>query len=184
MNSADKSIFKIVDQRIDTCFSSSKSVPKPWITVPSIMDGINILEGAEYFLVIYLFPIISFAGFLSNILIILIIRNKANQKALFKNEKEESNHRFYELIILGSAFNAAECFIVIFSLINICLGPNSLFCSSIMEEEESQYFKVIVIGHFSETLKTCSILFSIVISFERYILVSITKAGFVGNSID
>ena len=88
MKSTDKQVFKKVERSIESnCFSSSKSVPKPLITVPSIMDGINILEGAEYFLVIYLFPIISFAGFLSNILIILIIRNKANQKALFKNVK-------------------------------------------------------------------------------------------------
>ena len=133
---------------------------------------------AEFILVVVLFPFVTFFGMILNILIIFIIKNKDNQKELFKKENVPNTHRFYDLMIINSIFNASECFLMMFSLINVCLGTNSIFCSSIMEDDEAQYFKVIVIGHFSETLKTCSTLLTIAISFERYILVSNNESWF------
>ena len=111
-------------------------------------------------------PIVCIAGFLSNLVSVLILTNQVNKKELF------GDNRIFKFMLMNSVFNMIECFLSIFSLASECLGPNSIFCSSLMNETWVAYFRIYVVNYFGECMKTCSILTSIAFSLERYIATS------------
>ena len=129
----------------------------------SVYDAMYILQWIELIGPIITFPLVSILGFISNLLIVLVIRNKTNQKEIFKGK------RIYQYMLINSLFNMAECFLSVFTLMGECLGLNSLFCSTVMSTVYFAYFKIYVIQYLGEVMKTCSLMTMLAFSIERYI---------------
>lgn len=134
-------------------------------------DLSNMLNWIEFIGPIITFPIISFTGLVLNLAIILILTNKTNRREHFKGEK------LFKFILLTATFNFVECLVSILKLINICLGSNALYCSSVVNTEWSQYLRVYLIEYLGEAMKTCSTLSNLAFSLER--LLSTLKVDLV-----
>lgn len=130
---------------------------------------IYILKWIMFILSIILMPIVAAIGFSLNLLIILIILNKENQKQFFQHQ------RMFTYMLFNSLFNMIECFLSMFKLMSYCLGTNSPFCSTVMKNLVAQYFKLYFVIYFGEVMKTSSILTSLAFSFERLIVTSGSK---------
>ena len=123
----------------------------------------NVFQWIELVGPVITFPIVSTVGFLFNLLTVLIIRNKFNQKQFFKND------RLFKYILINSCFNMVDCFLSALTPISECLGENSFFCSSIMYSPVTANFKIYVMQYFGECMKTCSIITMLAFSLERFI---------------
>ena len=132
-------------------------------------DFIYASELVEYIGPIVTLPIISILGFLLNAFTVLVIRHKPNKTKYFKE------NRIFTYMKLNSIFNAIQCFFSSFTLMNECLGYNSIFCSSIQQNIVVQWFKIIFIQYIGESMKTCSIITLLAFSIERYIQTSESK---------
>ena len=75
---------------------------------------------------------------------------------------------------INSVFNCIECLIYQTRLMGMCMGTNSLFCSSIQQSETMYYFEI-VSRYLSEVMKACSIMTGLAFSIHRYIEPSNSK---------
>lgn len=92
------------------------------------IDGFHyFLEWFEFIGPIITFPIVSFFGILTNVLVVVTIKAKKNNKII--NENENST-RMFNYLAANSVFNIIECMICPFTLINECLGLGSVYCSN------------------------------------------------------
>ena len=103
---------------------------------PSIYDTNYVLEWAEFIGPVITFPLTSLIGFILNLMIALVITYKTNQKDIFKRK------RMFEYILVNSIFNMIECFLSLLTVMGECLGNNSIFCSSVMDNVYFAYFKI------------------------------------------
>lgn len=103
---------------------------------------------SEFLLIIFLSPLISIFGIITNFLVIFVIRSKANRKEL--------KERQYTYIMLHSLFNISICLIQILSLVNECQLPIGLFCSNIRHFKAVQYFKIVVGEFFDKFFRLMS----------------------------
>ena len=158
-----------VDHRLDLCSSQNFSSRQSQVKELTLYDWTYALQFAEFVGPIVLFPFVSVTGLVLNILVILVISSKTNQKMHFKG------NRIYTYIQLNSVFNAIECLISSLTLMNECLGANSIYCSSIEQNYFVQLFKIAVVEYVGEVMKTCSIFMMLAFSIERYIQVSESK---------
>ena len=152
-------------QRLEVCLNTTVNAAGKVVKTrkePNLYDIIYVLEWAELLGPIITFPFISLLGFICNLLIAIVISNKHNKKEIFKGE------RIFQYMFVNSIFNMIECLISIFTLMSECIGPQSVYCSSVMKYLVVQYFKIYFIQYFGEVMKTCSILSVLAISFERY----------------
>ena len=129
-------------------------------------DFSYVLNWLELIGPIYTYPVISAVGIITNLLIIIVIRHKCNSEII--DLKNKNSQRMFNYIIINSSLNILECLISSFTLMSECLGMGSLFCSSIMEENFTQYIKIYMINYFGEVVKTASVLVMILFSWERY----------------
>ena len=112
-------------------------------------DFLYLVKFVQFVLLIVLKPLFCVVTMATNIMIILVITNKSKKKA-FKDQ-------MYKLLLLNAVFNIVYSVIMALKLVNECLFYNSpLFCSSVYQTIESQYFKVIysyqvVVGVFKIT---------------------------------
>lgn len=87
---------------------------------------------SQYVLEVYLRPILGVISILTNSLTIVVIRAKKEIKH-FKNP-------MYKHLFFNCLFNILFSCLNILTLINICIFPNTSFCSSIRKHEAVQYF--------------------------------------------
>ena len=114
---------------------------------------------------IYTFPIISLSCLITNILVIYVIKSKKTKEII---EQPKENERMYNYLVINSTFNILECILSSFTLISECLGVGSLFCSSIMTYQTTQYIKVYVVSYLGEIIKTSSVIIMLLFSIVRY----------------
>lgn len=126
-------------------------------------DLVYAFQWLEFIEPIVLFPLVSLLALLFNLLSILIIRDKHNQKEYF------SNQPIFKYVLLNSIFNCIECFIAPFRLMSVCIESGSVYCSSLKRSLPVQYFRLYVIGYFGEAMKTSSILTCLLFSVVRYL---------------
>jgi len=93
-----------------------------------LFDFNHLLNWIELIGPIITFPIVSFIGIITNLLVIITIKAKRN-KSLFYDSDEK--RRMFNYLVINSAFNITECAISSLTLLNECLGMGSIFCSSI-----------------------------------------------------
>ena len=123
----------------------------------------------EYIFEVYLKTIFCFFGLFSNILTLLIIKNK-RKKRLFQNV-------MYKHIEFYSAFNIGLCLIHVISLINICIFPKTSFCSSIHKSIFSQNIKIYLKFFVGNALKICANFSYTIFSLSRYFLYSSSETN-------
>lgn len=111
----------------------------------------------KYIIQVFLQPILSIVGIVTNVLSIVVVKNKRKQKLL--------NNFMYKHLLANAFFNIFYCAISLFSLMNICIFPHSSFCSSIYKSAFAQYFKIYVILFLGKFLKSLSIYKTPLISF-------------------
>ena len=160
-----------ISNKLSLCSELNITIKKSFTRFKALsrLDFVYILKWAELIGPVITFPIVSAAGFLLNLLTILVIMSQGNKvEQLFDG-------KLFKYIILNSAFNCIECFIHLFKLVNICMGPDSVFCSSIISSYFAQYFAVYVTGFVGETMKSCSIITGLLFSLQRYIDTSQNK---------
>ncbi len=112
---------------------------------------------------VFLQPIISIIGIITNLLSILTLRQNLNSK----NEKDK---RISDHILINSIFNFIYCILTLLKLINVCIFDQSIYCSSLYLYESSQYFRIIFIYFFSNVVKLCCNVSFISFSLSRYSL--------------
>ena len=136
----------------------------------TIYDVVFFTEIAELVGPIITLPLISFFGFLLNLLVVLVIQYKPNEQKYFKG------NRIYSFIKLNSLFNTIECLIPPFTLMNQCLGVQSIYCSSVQRNLIVQWLNILVVHYLGDVMKTCSIIMLLAFSFERYIQTTESKS--------
>ena len=114
---------------------------------------------------IYTFPIVLTIVYVTNIIIIVVIRSKKNEKILFQTDECK---RMFDYIVINSLINAIECLISSLTLMTECLGLGSLYCSIIMPDIITLNIKLYVVNYFGEVLKSCSVILMLLFSLERF----------------
>ena len=139
-------------------------------------DSVYVFKWLEFIGPVLTFPILSAIAFLFNLIVILVINSKKNQSEdLFKA-------RMFRYISINSAFNCLECLIYELRLINICIFPGSIYCSSIRSTSVSLFIGVYVTGYLSEAFKTCSMITGLLFSIERYLDTSKSRSKLLNFS--
>ena len=152
-----------IEERLNKC---EHYVNQPVSSKLNHLEITNTLKWLVLIGPVILMPLTAFLAFVTNLIIVLVILNKENLKKYF------SGNRMHIFMLFNSVFNMIECFIALFRLMGICLGVNSLYCSTIMVHMSAQYFKIYFVSYLAEVMKTCSILTTIAFSYERYIITS------------
>ena len=103
----------------------------------------------KYIIEVFLQPILCSLGIFTNILSVLVVKNK-------RKKNNHLNNFMYKHLMANALFNVFYCLINLFSLMNICIFPHTSFCSSIHRESFVQYFKIYVGLFLGELFKICS----------------------------
>ena len=156
-----------IEQRRNACINATHNFGESSKISFNQYSISSALKASKFVGSVILMPFVAFVGFSLNLLTILIIKSKKNEKEFY--DKKSSQSRLFNFIVLNSMFNMIECFLNIFGLMNICLGLNSIYCSSIDDTMFAIYFKIILIEYVGEIMKTCSHLTALAFSIERYI---------------
>jgi hypothetical protein len=135
----------------------------PSFFLPTLRDIEMELGVADYILSIILMPICCINGILTNILVVLVIK---------RYKTVDFKEKMYDFMLANAIGNILHCSLYIFHMINICIQENGLFCSSIRENPMSQYFEIYVINYLSGVLKMFSSTSLILLSLERYLLIT------------
>jgi hypothetical protein len=135
-------------------------------------NGIDVyffIKWLELIIFMFLEPILSLIGIITNLLTIIVLR-----RAFAKNEMKDN---MYKHMIINSIFNVLFCFISLFKLINVCIFDSTIFCSSVYLNVSSQYFKIIVIFFLGNIIKLSCNLSYISFTFSRFCLSTNKKTG-------
>jgi hypothetical protein len=116
----------------------------------------------KYVIEVYFRTILCFIGLVTNILTIIVIRNK-------KHAKNFSNS-MYKHICVNALFNIGYCLIYLLSLMSICIYQKTSFCSSIYRTGFAQYFYIYVIQFLGNTFRLCCNISYIFFSISRFAL--------------
>ena len=125
------------DKRIERCNKSDFEL-HPSKNEFTLLDFIILSE----FLVIVSSSITSLFGFITNMLVILVIVKK-------ENRKKELKEKQYTYMAIHSVSNIFICLINILSLVNECQLPFGFYCSSIRHYAAVQYFKIVFGEYFN-----------------------------------
>ena len=120
------------------------------------------LKLLQYIVDIFLQPFLCVTSMLTNVLIILVIRNKTPEI------KKNLTNTMYSHIQVNAGFNITYAFIRLLSLINICVFPRTSFCSDIYKSPSSQYFKIYVVYFLGNTVRLCANTSYVCFSVSRY----------------
>ena len=83
----------------------------------------------------------------------------------------------YNHILINAVFNIAYCLIMTLKLVNTCIFDDSLiFCSSLYQTDQAQYFKIVGIHFLGNVFKLSSNISYLSFSFSRFILISNLKS--------
>ena len=122
------------------------------------------LKLLQYLVEICLQPLLCLISILTNLLVILTLRNKTAEI------KKNLVNVMYEHIQANASFNIVYAVIKLVSLINLCVYPRTSFCSGIYKLPASQYFKIYVVYFAGNTARLCCNTSYICFSVSRYYL--------------
>ena len=160
-------------ERTQRCNKSSFITNNKQYTLTNDLDIKNLIKWFEYIFLIILNPIFAFMGLISNLMIIIVIRNfRYMKKAGFDSSNMKSNENMFKHIKTNSVFNCIYCLIMIFKLLNECLYLTSdVYCSELALYPSSQSFKIIVQEFLGNLIKMCCNISYLGIAASRYILI-------------
>jgi hypothetical protein len=145
-------------------FSIQNSAPNG---IRNDVDLFYFIKWLEYILVLILQPLLCSWAILTNLLVILVIRNSKNHKEL--------KSKMYKYAQINACFNIGYSSLMLFKLINTCVFYFSHVykCSSVYQEGFSQYFKIYAVYFLGNVFKCCSNISYIFFSMSRYIAISL-----------
>jgi hypothetical protein len=163
-------------ERIKKCNKSSFEMDKKNslnLKITNDLDIKNLIKWFEYIFLIILNPIFAFMGLISNLMIIIVIKNfRYMKKEGFDSSDMKSNENMFKHIKINSVFNCIYCSIMILKLINECLYLTSdVYCSKLALHPSSQSFKIIVQEFLGNLIKMCCNISYLGIAVSRYILI-------------
>jgi len=131
------------------------------------IDLFFLIKKLEYTLVLILQPTLCLLAMSTNLLVILVIRNNKNHIQL--------KYKMYKYATINAVFNIAYSTLILLKLINTCVFSYSQTyqCSSVYQDNFSQYFKIIGVYFLSNIFKSCSNISYIFFSMSRYISISL-----------
>ena len=127
-----------LDALIRNCSLKNDSFHKK-VNEINIDDFVYSLGWIELIGPIITFPIVSFIGIVTNLLVIITIKLKRNKSFFTKTTGNQT--RMFDYLVINSTFNIIQCTISSFTLMSECLGLNSVFCYRIQVYAETKYFK-------------------------------------------
>jgi hypothetical protein len=152
-------------EKFNTCLN--KPLPKLGFELSAI-DILFVYEWVRMIIQVYLKTFLTLFGLLTNVLVLLVLKNKAFAKNF--------NNIMYKHIGFNSMFNFGFCLIQSFSLINLCIFPKSSFCSNIYKTSEAQYVKIVLILFLGNSLRLCCNFSFILFSVSRFCISVSTKS--------
>ena len=158
-------------RKFNQCLSSSS--PYRINLGPSIFQLTFFFEWLKLVIQVYFRTFLSIGGFLLNILVICVLKNKTKNKS----SKNPFDNVMYKHIFYNSLFNCLFCLLNIFSLMNICVFPKSSFCSSIYKTEFAQYSKIILFLFVGNSVRLCSNFSFILFSISRFYISTSRKSS-------
>jgi hypothetical protein len=148
------------EQKFNDCLHSNNKVSFKI----SALELVFIFEWVKLVIEVYTREFFSILGLITNMLIILVLRNK-----FFKSKFD---NLMYKHIYYNSLFNFIFCFINSFSLINICIFPKSSFCSRFYKTQLAQYFKIIFTLYLGNSIRLCCNFSFIMFSLSRFYIIT------------
>ena len=138
--------------------------------------GIRVVEfhykWLQYVVEVYMQTVLCILGMLTNTLTILVISNRSTHEY-----KKSFNNIMYKHMLANSVLNLFYCMLKAFALVNICIFPKSSFCSTILEAESSQYWKIYGNFFVGNTLRLCMNISYIGFSASRFFLSTSSKSS-------
>jgi hypothetical protein len=139
------------------------------------VDLFYLIKWLEYILILILQPILCSLTILSNLMIILVLKNNYQNHAQLKD-------KMYKYALVNACFNIVFATLMLFKLANTCVFSYSnqgYQCSSVYQEETSQWYKIVGVYYLGNAFKYCSNISYIFFSMSRFISVSLeTKNRF------
>jgi len=139
------------------------------------VDLLFLIKWFEYILVLILQPILCSLTILSNLMIVLVLKNNYQNHA----QLEDKMNKY---ALANACFNMVFAALMLCKLVNTCIfsyAHQAYQYSSVYQEEASQWFKIIGIYYLGNTFKYCSNISYIFFSMSRFISVSLdTKNRF------
>jgi hypothetical protein len=163
----EKKLQKCLDKKKSLSATKSKTYSKFIFDPENIIYIVNWLK---YIFEIYLQTLLCVISLVTNILNILVIRNKS--KADFK---KNFNSSMYKHIQANSVFNIVYSAIRLSSLVNICIFPRSSFCSKVYKKVLIQNFKIYIVEFVGNAVRLCTMISYICFSVSRYYLFTSTE---------
>ena len=148
-------------EKFSTCSNTS-------MAVKFVVDKFFFYQWLKLIVQVYAKTFLTSLGLITNLLIMLTLKNKKHKKTL--------DNVMYEHIFFNSMFNFMYCFIHLFSLFNLCIFSKSSFCSSVYKTQVVQYFKIIFILFLGNSLLLCSNFSFILFSVSRVCNLTSTKS--------
>jgi len=123
------------------------------------------LKYYDFIISILIYPIVCLLGVISNLLNIIVLRNRTYKK--------DFRERLYKLMLFNSCVNFSICLIFLLSLMIKCIDPVGSFCIvGIVTKRIYRYILLTMTNYFANVLKTVSNLISLSIALDRYVLSS------------
>jgi hypothetical protein len=153
----------VIKSSLQLCNSSNYKSPSQKVSYPDYY-GTRLLS--VYIIDFFPFTFIPLACFIGFVLNYFVIKTVA------MNEEKDLKEDMYKYMKANAVFNCIYCVIYIFYPMNSCLElVSTSFCSSIYSTQFAQYFKIVVLTYFGETVKMCANITYIMMSLNRYMLV-------------
>ena len=124
-------------ERFDKCFEKKRHLQlHGWSLRPLFYD----YKWMQLVIEVYFQPAMCILSIATNLLTICVIRSKKGAHL-----RRSLHNIMYQHIVANSVFNVLYSLIKLFSLVNICIFPQTSFCSTVYQTVTSQYFKIYVI---------------------------------------
>ena len=159
-------------QRLNICNKKSfvMETKKDSLYLDNDTDLLYLIKWLQFIILIIIQPVLSVLGIINSLISIYVINRKETKKYF--------TDKMYKHIAINCVFNVFFCSIMLLSLVNQCLFYNSaVFCSRINQYESTQYFTIVVIFYFGNSVKLCKNISFLAFTFSRYILSINKKKG-------
>lgn len=152
------------NERLKNCnlteTSSARFYNKFPFEINTDKDLFYLIKWLQLIIFMFVFPILCLFGLFTNLLTILVIRNRYFKDSMYKH------------ILINAVFNLIYCSLMVFDLMSSCIFYLSPFCSLIYHNKSVQYFKIVGIYFLGNIVKFCCNFSYISFSLSRFVLVS------------
>nr|QVK45829.1 G protein-coupled receptor [Proales similis] len=150
-----------LEKRLDQCqLQPSGSLDSSGVVL-TYEDTLTIMQSVQYVFNLYLMPVACLASLTSNSLLLITLRRY-----------DMLQENLMQFMWMAGVFNIALTLTYPLDLFSLCLGRDSIFCSSMWSSLFAQYAKIVVSGFLQNLFKFASSMCLLMVSAHRYALAS------------